>query len=162
MKAFQKHHALKSRCAGVGRPHSLKVCRAVQTADPLQVVLGWAASNKIATDKLLVANDLATDVPMLVAAKDLPAGEPILQVPDSAWITADTAQKASIGKFIGSLELWLQLTLLLLAEKGQPGSSLSQYISSLPSQPNSPLFWSDEELQMLEGTQLLDSVLGYK
>ncbi|WIA29476.1 hypothetical protein OEZ86_011977 [Tetradesmus obliquus] len=162
MKTLKSSHAVSTRYVGVGRPHSLKVCRAVQTADPLQVVLGWAGSNKIATDKLTVANDVATDVPVLVAAKDLPAGDAVLQVPDSAWITADTAQKAAIGKYIGALEPWLQLTLLLLAEKGQPGSSLSQYISSLPSQPNSPLFWSDEELQMLEGTQLLESVMGYK
>eukprot|EP00882_Tetradesmus_deserticola_P024104 GHRQ01026330.1.p1 GENE.GHRQ01026330.1~~GHRQ01026330.1.p1 ORF type:complete len:451 (+),score=161.10 GHRQ01026330.1:119-1471(+) len=162
MHSLQNRHAVSSRCMGVGRSHSLRVCRAVQTADPLQVVLGWAGSNKIATDKLAVANDLATDVPVFVAAKDLPAGDAILQVPDSAWITADTAQKSAIGKYVGSLEPWLQLALLLLAEKGQPGSSWSQYISSLPSQPNSPLFWSDEELQLLEGTQLLESVLGYK
>ncbi|KAF6258995.1 hypothetical protein COO60DRAFT_1060362 [Scenedesmus sp. NREL 46B-D3] len=161
MQTLQNHHAVNSRCIGVGRPHSLRVCRAVQTADPLQVVLGWAGNSKIATDKLAIANDVATDVPVFVAAKDLPAGDAILQVPDSAWVTADTAQKAAIGKYVGSLEPWLQLTLLLLAEKGQPGSSLSQYISGLPSQPSSPLFWSDEDLQLLEGTQLLEFVLGY-
>eukprot|EP00775_Hariotina_reticulata_P010446 gene10446-10604_t len=48
------------------------------------------------------------------------------------------------------------------AEKGNLGSQVAAYVNSMPSQPNSPLFWSDEQLQMLQGTQLLESVQGYK
>lgn len=167
MQAFvQRNHAAAghaSRAAfGVARPSRHRCRAAVVQADPLQLVLSWANNQNIATDKISVANDLTTDAQMLVAAKDMPAGDAILSVPDSAWITAQTAQKSAVGKYIVDLEPWLQLTLLLLAEKAVPGSKLMLYVSSLPSLPNTPLFWSDEQLQLLKGTQLLESVMGYK
>lgn len=135
----------------------------MQSADPqLAQIFSWASNNKIQTDKITVAQDLATDAKVVVAAKDIAAGDAIISVPDNAWISPASAQQSSIGKYIGSLEPWLQLALLLLAERSNPGSKLQPYISSLPSQLDSPLFWSDEELRLLQGTQLLESVMGYK
>lgn len=98
-----------------------------------------------------------------MAAKDVGAGEALLTVPEAAWVSPQAAcQHPRIGKLIAGLEPWLQLALLLLAERGNPGSSLAPYIASLPSAPDSPLFWSDEELRLLAGTQLLELVQGYK
>lgn len=138
-------------------------CQAVQSADSqLAHVINWAVDNKVPTDKIDIAQDLATDSGLIVAAKDLPAGDAVLAVQDSAWVSSATAQQTSIGAYIASLEPWLQLALTLLTERANPGSKLRSYISSLPSQLDSPLFWTDEELQLLQGTQLLESVLGYK
>lgn len=138
-------------------------CRAVQATDSqIAQIVAWATDNKVQTDKVTVAQDLATDTTLVVAATDLPAGDAVLAVQDSAWISTAAAQQSNIGRYIAALEPWLQLALLLLAERANSSSRLRPYISSLPSQPDSPLFWTDEEVQLLQGTQLLESVLGYK
>lgn len=141
----------------------------MQSQPDLQQLLDWAGSNKAVVDKVTLADDLVTDGSrVLVAAKDIGAGEQVLAVPESAWITPATAQQSSIGKFIKELEPWLQLALLLLAERGSSGKQQQQpYLAALTSSSssshlNSPLFWSEEELQLLQGTQLLESVRGYK
>lgn len=46
-------------------------------------------------------------------------------------------------------------------ESSNPASKWRPYLDSLPETLNSPLFWSDEELAELQGTQLLGSVLSY-
>jgi [ribulose-bisphosphate carboxylase]-lysine N-methyltransferase len=118
-------------------------------------------------DKVAVADDIASDQPVYVAAKDIAAGDQVFAVPESAWITPATAQQSAIGKFIQSQEPWLQLALLLLAERAAGSSSkLGPYLTGLTDPSSvlmrSPLFWSEEELQLLQGTQLLESVRGYK
>jgi [ribulose-bisphosphate carboxylase]-lysine N-methyltransferase len=141
---------------------------AIQSQIDLQQLLNWAGSNKAAVDKVAIADDIATDQRVFVAAKDIAAGDQVLAVPDSAWVTPSTAQQSSIGKYIQGLEPWLQLALLLMVERAQPGggSKLGPYLAaaadSSSSVLRSPLFWSEDELQLLQGTQLLESVRGYK
>jgi hypothetical protein len=160
------------------------VCRAatVQTTGPqsgLQQLLSWASQSKIALDKVATAADVSTGQAILVAARDVAAGEQVLAVPDSAWVTPATAQQSSIGKHVAGLEPWLQLALLLLAERAKPGGSGPGQLQALLSTAaaaaaagggggggsnvmRSPLFWSEAELQLLQGTQLLESARGYK
>jgi len=161
---------LRSAHAGHQQRSKAHRCHAttLQIQQDLQQLLNWASSNKAVTDKVTLADDIATDQRVLVAAKDFAAGEQVLAVPDSAWVTPATAQQSSIGKYVSGLEPWLQVALLLLSERARPGgsSNLQPYLSAATAGgsnvSNSPLFWSEEELQLLNGTQLLESVRGYK
>ena len=89
-------------------------------------------------------------------------GQALVSVPASAWVTADTVQRSSIGALVEGLEPWLQLALFLLHESGQPASPWRAYLDTLPSEGAAPLFWSDAELRELQGTQVLLSVRGYR
>jgi [ribulose-bisphosphate carboxylase]-lysine N-methyltransferase len=161
---------LIGRHAAAAQRPSRHICNAaaVQIQAGLQQLLNWAASNKAVVDKVTIADDIATDQPVYVAAKDVAAGEQVFAVPESAWLTTSSAQQSSIGKYITGLEPWLQLALLLLAERSQPGGSskLGPYLAAAADSSStlmrSPLFWSEDELQLLQGTQLLESVRGYK
>lgn len=155
-----------------GRPSNREVrhqaprtahCRAVRAADMLQGLLSWAESNKIATDKVTTSISLATDAPLLVAARDIPAGEAILVVPDAHWVSTTTASKSPISQKIAGLEPWLQLALLLLHERAtRAGAAPAQFVASLPATLDTPLFWADDEIDMLQGTQLLQQLYGYR
>lgn len=168
-KRFATHSSVARQLAR--RPQTTgTACRAAatQSQPSLQQLLNWASSNKVAVDKVAIADDLVTDAPVLVAAKDFAQGEQILSVPENVWVTPQSAQQSSIGRYLTGLEPWLQLALLLLAEQAKPGGSskLQPYLAAAAAGSgsphfNSPLFWSDEELQMLQGTQLLESVRGY-
>ena len=41
-------------------------------------------------------------------------------------------------------------------------SPLAPYASALPSEPDAPVFWSEDELELLAGTQVGDAVAGYR
>ena len=57
----------------------------------------------------------------------------------------------------------LQLALLLVAERAKGADSAwAGYLASLPERPESPLFWTPEQLALLDGTQLQQSIEGYR
>ena len=60
------------------------------------------------------------------------------------------------------LEGWLQICLFLLHERSKQQSAWGPYLASLPREVDLPLFWSETELQQLQGTQLQTSVEGYR
>ena len=41
-------------------------------------------------------------------------------------------------------------------------SEWAGYLASLPEQPESPLFWTPDQMALLDGTQLQQSVEGYR
>jgi len=163
-------HALRGHCAGQRAFHAgrhartrLVACSAsVSTATPLDAILAYARSKSIATDKLTTTIGLASGQPLLVAAKDISAGEVIFSVPESTWLSPNAVQQSSIGKSVDGFEPWLQLSLFLLAEKANPTGTWKGYMDTLPAVLDSPLFWSEDELAMVRGTQLLENVSAYK
>eukprot|EP00250_Pteridium_aquilinum_P005644 c15711_g1_i1 orf=606-2153(-) len=96
-------------------------------------------------------------------ARPIGQGEEVLSVPQELWMTVAAARAhPDIGPFCENLRPWVALVLFLLYEKARPSSPWRPYLDILPSTLDSPLFWSDEELAQLEGTQLLGSILGYQ
>ncbi|KAK9918129.1 hypothetical protein WJX75_001458 [Coccomyxa subellipsoidea] len=98
----------------------------------------------------------------LVVSKPTKKGQPLVAVPSSAWLTQQVVRSSSIGSLVQDLEPWLQIALFLLHERSKPDAAWQGYLDSIPAQPDVPLFWSEEELSQLEGTQLLSSVQGYR
>jgi hypothetical protein len=140
----------------------------VQAAGTLQGLLDWAESNKIATDRVTVAASIVDDAPLLVAARDVSAGEAILTIPDANWVNTAAVAKSPIGPKVAGLEPWLQLALLLLHERRGGGGGVgggaapAAFVASLPAALDTPLFWSDDEVDLLQGTQLLQQLYGYR
>ena len=57
----------------------------------------------------------------------------------------------------------LQVALFLISERAAGSASpWAAYISTLPDQPPSPLFWGAAERELLAGTQLLQSLQSYE
>jgi [ribulose-bisphosphate carboxylase]-lysine N-methyltransferase len=140
-----------------------RIGRAVQIeAEAVTQLLSWAKDKNISLDKISLVEDVADNRPMVVASRDLSAGESVLTVPQNTWVTPEAAQKSAAGQLIGNLEPWLQVALFLLIEKANSRSSYQPYFSSLSGSLDTPLFWSDKELALLEGTQLLQNLQAYK
>lgn len=126
-------------------------------------VLKWAKGQSISADKLQTSTDLASEQEVLVVDKDVGAGETLITVPEGAWISAETVKNSSIGTSVSELEQWLQISLYLVQQRFGSGSSSSNtYIGLLPGTSDSPLFWTDEQLSLLQGSQILQSVIAYK
>jgi hypothetical protein len=170
MQQFQAHRMPRAaprgaitRLPSTARPRA-GPCRAVTAADTLAGLLAWADANKIPTDKLTTSTSIATGAPLLVAARDIPAGDAVLAVPDSAWISAAAAARSPIGPKVAGLDPWLQLALLLLHARAAAGGAAvpPAYLASLPPAPDTPLFWGSDDVDLLRGTQALQQLYGYR
>ncbi|KMZ71059.1 [Fructose-bisphosphate aldolase]-lysine N-methyltransferase,chloroplastic [Zostera marina] len=99
----------------------------------------------------------------LVAREDLGKGELVVEVPKSLWINNDSVMASGIGSVCGGLKPWVSISLFLLTEKGKGiKSDWKPYLDILPEVTDSPLFWSEEDLLEIKGTQLLQTTLGLK
>ena len=102
-------------------------------------------------------------LPILVAARDTGAGEAVLSVPDSQWLSPQAVSKSVLGPHVAGMEPWVQLALLLVHERFVSASpAWGPYVASLPLKPSTPLFWTEEQSSMLQGTQMMESLQGYR
>jgi [ribulose-bisphosphate carboxylase]-lysine N-methyltransferase len=98
----------------------------------------------------------------LVAAKDIAAGDAALSVPQSLWMTPSTAVDSAVGPFVENQPAWVKLAVQLLHEKSKGDESRwSEYVATLPTKLDAPLFWSADELAYLQGSQLFSNAAGY-
>ncbi|RZC72272.1 hypothetical protein C5167_035433 [Papaver somniferum] len=98
----------------------------------------------------------------LIAQRDVSRNEVILEIPNKLWINPDLVASSEIGKFVGGLKPWVSVALFLLREKANKDSKWASYLKILPEKTDSTIFWSEEELSEIQGTQLLSTTLGVK
>ncbi|KAL0757579.1 hypothetical protein Bca101_095247 [Brassica carinata] len=98
----------------------------------------------------------------LVARRDIGRNEVVLEIPKRLWISPETAAASKIGALCGGLKPWVSVALFLIREKYDEDSAWRVYLDVLPESTDSTIFWSEEELAELKGTQLLSNTLGAK
>lgn len=153
------HSSRQRRLAAAGA-----AAAAAAVGPTLQALQGWLSSSQgVKVGNVEAAVDL-NGRPILVAAQDANAGDALLTVGEKAWISPAAAARSAIGPAVAGLEPWLQVALLLVHERFVLGGkgAWGPYVGSLPAAPPSPLFWTQEQLGMLQGTQVLESLQGYR
>ncbi|KAG6703224.1 hypothetical protein I3842_07G073600 [Carya illinoinensis] len=98
----------------------------------------------------------------LVAQRDLSRNEVVLEVPKRFWINPDAVAASEIGTLCSELKPWVSVALFLIREKLKNDSPLRYYVDILPEYTHSTIYWSEEELAELQGTQLLSTTLSVK
>ncbi|XP_077224875.1 rubisco methyltransferase family protein [Tasmannia lanceolata] len=98
----------------------------------------------------------------LVAQRNISQNEVVVQVPKKLCINPDTVSSSDIGKLCSGLKPWVSVALFLLREKAREDSTWGCYFDILPQTTNSTIYWSEEELSELQGTQLLSTTMGVK
>ncbi len=150
--SYLRRQAFKSRTS----------CRATSTSvsRSQNSIQSWADQQEKQLQNCRLSS--SKDTPVLLTATSAQPGQCLLSVPDSSWISLKVVADSPIGNSVASLEPWLQLALFILYGLSHRDSDWSQYILSLPTLVNVPLLWSEDELDLLEGTQLLATVQGYR
>ncbi|XP_022972838.1 ribulose-1,5 bisphosphate carboxylase/oxygenase large subunit N-methyltransferase, chloroplastic-like isoform X2 [Cucurbita maxima] len=98
----------------------------------------------------------------LATTKDLSKNEVVLEVPKRFWINPDAVTDSEIGNACSGLKPWVSVALFLIRENLKDDSRWRRYLDILPPQTDSTVFWSEEELEELQGTQLLSTTLNVK
>jgi [ribulose-bisphosphate carboxylase]/[fructose-bisphosphate aldolase]-lysine N-methyltransferase len=128
------------------RPHRL-VPRAAASSitvaeSALQDFRRWLSSHGAAEGKAYPA--AVPEGLGLVAARDLPRGEVVAEVPKKLWMDADAVAASDIGRACagGDLRPWVGVTLLLLRELARGADSpWAPYLATLRRQTDSTIFW---------------------
>ncbi|KAJ3555641.1 hypothetical protein NM688_g2462 [Phlebia brevispora] len=99
-----------------------------------------------------------------LALKDIPKGHTLFTIPRDVTLSTRTS---ALPQLLGSVEWkrfkldegWAGLILCMLWEEAQgPLSKWAEYLSILPTEFDTPMFWSEEELQELKGTSVVDKI----
>mmetsp|Transcript_33591 Transcript_33591/g.73311 ORF Transcript_33591/g.73311 Transcript_33591/m.73311 type:complete len:494 (-) Transcript_33591:326-1807(-) len=123
----------------------------------------WMKQNKVVDEaKVAVQPKAFEEGAGLVSNREVKKNEVLLAVPEKFLMNYKAAIASKIGNYLEGLKPWLAVTLFLLHERSLGAASdWAPYISVLPSSLDLPMYWSEDELKELEGTQVLESTLGY-
>ncbi|KAL8533758.1 hypothetical protein ACS0TY_009958 [Phlomoides rotata] len=123
----------------------------------------WLKDEGVVSAKTPVKPGIVPEGLGLVAVRDISRNDVVLEVPKKFWINPDAVATSEIGSICSELKPWISVTLFLLRErfKGEE-SKWKYYFDVLPESTNSTIYWSEEELREIEGTQLLSTTLGVK
>ncbi|KAI4339381.1 hypothetical protein MLD38_024332 [Melastoma candidum] len=124
----------------------------------------WLRSEGVVTPKTPAKPALVPEGLGLVATRDIGRNEVVIEVPKKLWINPDTVAESEIGNVCAGLKPWVGVALFLLRERKLAGESFKwrHYMEILPEFTDSTVFWSEEELAEIQGTQLLSTTLGVK
>ncbi|RVE57502.1 hypothetical protein OJAV_G00217120 [Oryzias javanicus] len=131
--------------------------------DSFPDLMSWAQENGASCDGFTVTN-FGTEGYGLRATRDIKAEELFLWVPRKMLMTVESAQNSVLGP-IYSQDRILQamgnvtLALHLLCERADPASFWLPYIRSLPQEYDTPLYYQQEDIQLLLCTQAVQDVL---
>ncbi|XP_034051462.1 actin-histidine N-methyltransferase [Thalassophryne amazonica] len=126
-------------------------------------LMSWAQENGASCDGFTVA-DFGTEGYGLRASKDVKAEELFLWIPRRMLMTVESAKNSVLGPLYSQDRIMqamgnVTLALHLLCERSNPTSPWLPYIRSLPQEYDTPLYYQQEEVQLLLGTQAVQDVL---
>ncbi|XP_073119572.1 ribulose-1,5 bisphosphate carboxylase/oxygenase large subunit N-methyltransferase, chloroplastic [Henckelia pumila] len=129
----------------------------------VQVFWQWLKDEGVVSAKTPVKPGVVPEGLGLVATRDISKNEVVLEIPKRFWINPDAVASSAIGSVCSGLKPWIAVALFLLREKfiGED-SKWKFYIDVLPDYTDSTIYWSEEELLEIQGTQLLNTTLGVK
>ncbi|CAH9128985.1 unnamed protein product [Cuscuta epithymum] len=128
--------------------------------EPIRTLWQWGCDEGVISKKTPVGPGVVPEGLGLVATKDIGRNEVVLEVPRRFWITPETVADSEIGSVCSGMNPWVAVALFLLREKHRDDSKWKSYLDVLPDCTNSTVFWSEEELAELQGTQLLSTTIG--
>ncbi|XP_012478712.1 fructose-bisphosphate aldolase-lysine N-methyltransferase, chloroplastic [Gossypium raimondii] len=135
------------------------------TADPppqLQTFWQWLQDQGVVSAKSPVRPGMVPEGLGLIAKKNISRNEVVLEIPNRFWINQEAVAASEIGTVCSGLKPWVSVALFLIRERFRQDSKWRVYLDILPELTDSTVFWSEEELAELRGTQLLSTTLGVK
>ncbi len=130
------------------------------------VYLDWAEEKRVLFKKVTQA--VIGDMRGMVAVEDVGKGEIFVELPRSAAVVVDPLERCPCSGFVDagyykSCSWYVKMSILLLWERQKGKSSrVYGYIAQLPSSIDTPVRWSEEDLDQLQSARLKQAVLEQK
>ncbi|XP_003977480.1 actin-histidine N-methyltransferase [Takifugu rubripes] len=126
-------------------------------------LMSWARDHGASCEGFAVTN-FGAEGYGLRATRDIKAEELFLWIPRKMLMTVESAKKSVLGPLYNQDRILqamdnVTLALHLLCERANPASFWLPYIRTLPQEYDTPLFYEQDEVQLLQGTQAVQDVL---
>ncbi|XP_035024945.1 actin-histidine N-methyltransferase isoform X1 [Hippoglossus stenolepis] len=126
-------------------------------------LMSWAEENGASCDGFTVTN-FGTEGYGLRATMDIKAEELFLWIPRKMLMTVESAQNSVLGPLYSQDRILqamgnVTLALHLLCERANTASQWLPYIHTLPQEYDTPLYYQQDEVELLLGTQAVQDVL---
>ncbi|TNM95968.1 actin-histidine N-methyltransferase [Takifugu flavidus] len=126
-------------------------------------LMSWARDHGASCEGFVVTN-FGAEGYGLRATRDIKAEELFLWIPRKMLMTVESAKKSVLGPLYNQDRILqamdnVTLALHLLCERANPASFWLPYIRTLPQEYDTPLFYEQDEVQLLQGTQAVQDVL---
>lgn len=101
---------------------------------------------------------------MARTSKGVAMGETVAAIPESLWITRGVVEATgSIGPYMKDMDTWVALSLFLIHETEVKETQWADVVAAwMECPPSTPILWKDDDLALLQGTQIEDSVRTYR
>ncbi|OAY59454.1 ribulose-1,5 bisphosphate carboxylase/oxygenase large subunit N-methyltransferase, chloroplastic isoform X1 [Manihot esculenta] len=136
--------------------------QSTEPAVSLQTFWKWLGDQGVVLKKSPARPGVVPEGLGLIAERDIAKNEVVLEIPKKLWINPDAVAASDIGSVCSGLKPWVSVALFLIREKLKEDSTWRPYLDILPESTNSTIYWSEEELAELQGSQLLRTTLGAK
>nr|XP_057947226.1 actin-histidine N-methyltransferase-like [Doryrhamphus excisus]XP_057947228.1 actin-histidine N-methyltransferase-like [Doryrhamphus excisus] len=128
-----------------------------------QDLVSWAKENGVSCEGFRIAN-FGEEGYGLQATRDIKAEELFLCIPRKMLMTVESAQNSILGPLLRQDRILkamgnVSLALHLLCERANSASPWQPYIRSLPQDYSTPLYYQQDEVHLLLGTQAIQDVL---
>ncbi|KAG6873529.1 hypothetical protein C0995_014399 [Termitomyces sp. Mi166 len=130
-----------------------------------QRLLDWFQKNGGDFDSISVGFQTFSDLDDIwgvVALKNIPEGHVLFSIPRSVTLSTRTSTLPSrFGAAWKDLHLdqgWTGLILCMMWESANPDSKWSEYLATLPTQFDTPMFWNETDLKELDGTSVVEKL----
>ncbi|CAF98166.1 unnamed protein product, partial [Tetraodon nigroviridis] len=125
--------------------------------------MSWAQEHGASCEGFAVTN-FGAEGYGLRATRDIKAEELFLWIPRKMLMTVESAKKSVLGPLYTQDRILqamdnVTLALHLLCERADPASFWLPYIRTLPQEYDTPLFYQQQDVQLLHGTQAIQDVL---
>ena len=157
-------HAFTPRVDAETRSLRARATVAVRAA-PSPSVSSDAYPSRLAGLNVALNENVSTSNAVLRATAQIKKNDVVLSVPEAAWLTKDAvlAQDAAASPAyagVKDLDPWIFLSLSLMRKDSDAAALMmsSPDVNAL----QAPILWDAEELVLLQGTQIADSVNSYK
>ncbi|KAI8104918.1 hypothetical protein M9435_000092 [Picochlorum sp. BPE23] len=159
-------HGTGGREATYRKVHAMSRAVRVESSSSSSVYLDWALQKGVSFQK--VTQDVIGGMRGMVAVEDIGKGEIFVELPRSAALVVDPLEKCPCSEFVDAgyykaCSWYVKMSILLLWERQKGASSrIYGYISQLPSSIDTPVRWSEEEVDQLQSVRLKQAVLEQK
>ncbi|KAM7251116.1 hypothetical protein ACFE04_022999 [Oxalis oulophora] len=141
----------------------ISICASSKSPSPQVLTFWqWLKEEGIVSAKTPVKPAIVQEGLGLIALRDIAKNDVVLEVPRRLWINPDAAAASEVGSLCSGLKPWVSVALFLIKERLKEDSLWRVYFDILPQFTNSTIFWSENELAELQGTQLLNTTLNVK
>ncbi|KAK6362081.1 hypothetical protein TWF730_005780 [Orbilia blumenaviensis] len=121
-------------------------------------IIQWLLHNDVQVHPSIQTSQSPSGENIITSTDSIPTSTTLLSIPASAIITASNSSLLQRIPSLAEKSQWTSLILTVMYEASQPDSKWRAYFDSLPTQFDTLMYWTQDELKELEGSAVVNKI----